>query len=86
MLKNRAAIQRNVDRLEEWDKRDTMEFNNGKCKALPWAGRDTAAIQASPAWPEAGKFLRPDGRAWREASSGLRPPRPLHLGWLRTGA
>ena len=34
MLKNRAAIQRGLDRLEEWVNRKRMKCNEDKCKVL----------------------------------------------------
>lgn len=30
-----AAIQRNLDKHEEWEDKNLMEFNNVKCKVLP---------------------------------------------------
>ena len=34
MLKGMAAIQRDADRLEEWDNSDLMKFSNDKCQVL----------------------------------------------------
>lgn len=34
-LKGTTAIQRDVDRLEEWDSSDLMKFSKEKCQVLP---------------------------------------------------
>lgn len=34
MLERRDAIQKELDRLEEWSHVDLMNFNNAKCKGL----------------------------------------------------
>lgn len=41
-LKGTTAIQRDVDRLEEWDSSDLTKFSKEKCQVLPllWASRE----------------------------------------------
>lgn len=34
MLKDRAAIQRDLERLREWVNRNILKFNKSKCKFL----------------------------------------------------
>jgi len=34
MFKGRAAVQRELERLEEWANRNIMKFNKNKCKVL----------------------------------------------------
>ena len=34
IFKARASIQGSVDKLEEWDNRNLMEFNRDKCRVL----------------------------------------------------